>query len=70
MSKEIGCMNPDQECDDSCPLLKKCVKYRLEPDEVVKLAALVNDWERNKKSIDFFASVGRFVVKMRGGASG
>ena len=70
MSKEPGCMNPEQECDDSCPLLKKCVKYRLEPDEVVKLAALVNDWERNKKSMEFFAQVGRFVMKMRGSANG
>ena len=70
MSEELGCMNTDQECDDSCPLLKKCVKYRLEPDEVVKLAALVNEWEKNKKSMEFFASVGRFVAKMRGSANG
>ena len=63
-------MNPEQECDDSCPLLKKCVKYRLESVEVVKLAALVSEWEKNKKSMDFFASVGRFVVKMRGSAYG
>jgi hypothetical protein len=63
-------MNPEQGCDDSCPLLKKCVKYRLEPEEVVKLATLVSEWEKNKKSIDFFASVGRFVMKMRGTAYG
>lgn len=63
-------MNPEQNCDDSCPLLHKCVKYRLEHDEVEKLAALVNEWEKNKKSMAFFAAVGRFVVKMRGTAHG
>jgi hypothetical protein len=68
--KELGCMNSEQECDDSCPLLKKCVKYRLEPEEVVKLALLVNEWEKNKKSMEFFAAVGRFVVKMRGSING
>lgn len=63
-------MNTEQECDDSCPLLKKCVKYRLEPEEVVKLALLVNGWEKDKKSMEFFAAVGRFVVKMRGSVNG
>lgn len=59
-------MGIEHECDDSCPLLKKCIKYRLQPEEVIKLAALVNDWERNKTTLDFFAQVGRFVMKMRG----
>ena len=57
-------------CDDSCPLLKKCVKYRLEPEEVVKLSSLIDSWEQNKSSMMFFASVGRFVMKMRGSAHG
>jgi hypothetical protein len=63
------CTTTDK-CDDSCPLLKKCVKYRLEPDEVVKLARLINDWENNKPAMDFFASVGRMVLKLRGSANG
>jgi hypothetical protein len=62
--------SPDNNCDDSCPLLKKCVKYRLEPDEVIKLAQLINNWENNKKAMDFFASVGRMVLKFRGTAHG
>ena len=53
-----------------CPLLHKCVKFRLEPDEVIKLEALVNSWEKNKKTMDFFSSVGRIVLKFRKAANG
>ena len=57
-------------CEDYCPLLKKCVKYRLEPDEVVKLSALVDTWERNQDAMAFFSKVGRVVMKFREAAHG
>jgi len=57
-------------CDDYCPILHKCVKYRLEPNEVVKLSAVVDSWEKNKKAMDFFTSIGRLVIKFRGSAYG
>ena len=60
----------DQDCDDYCPLLHRCVKYRLDPSEVVKLSQLVDGWEKNKKAMDFFASIGRMVLKFRGTAHG
>ena len=63
-------MDREQDCNDYCPLLHKCVKYRLEPDEVVKLSTLVDTWEKNKTAMDFFASVGRMVLKFRGSAHG
>ena len=62
--------DPNKPCDDYCPLLKKCIKYRLEPDEIVKLSAVVDGWEKNKKAMDFFSSVGRMVIKFRGSAYG
>jgi hypothetical protein len=67
MNTECG---PISNCDDTCPLLKKCVKYRLEPHEVVKLATLINDWEVNKPAMDFFSSIGKMVLKLRGAAHG
>jgi hypothetical protein len=60
----------NKPCDDYCPLLHKCIKYRLEPDEIIKLAAVVNSWEENKKAMDFFSSLGRMVIKFRGSAYG
>ena len=59
-----------QDCDDFCPILHKCIKYRLEPDEVVKLSHLVDTWEKNKKAMEFYSSVGRIVLKFRGAARG
>jgi len=58
------------ENSDFCPLLHKCVKFRLEPDEVIKLETLVNSWEKNKKLMDFYSSVGRIVLKFRKAANG
>ncbi len=59
-----------QDCDDFCPILHKCIKYRLEPDEVVKLSALVDSWEKNKKAMEFYSAVGRIVLKFRGSSHG
>jgi len=67
---EIAASDNRHLCDDSCPLLKKCIKYRLEPEEVVKLAALVDQWQANKTAMDFFSTVGRAVMKFRGSAYG
>lgn len=68
---ESNCMLPENtSCDDSCPLLKKCIKYRMEPEDVAKLAVMVTEWENNKKSMDFFSSIGRLVIKFRGTAYG
>jgi len=61
-------LNPD--CDEYCPILHRCIKYRLEPDEVAKLSLVVDSWEKNKKAMAFFSSIGRMVLKFRGSAYG
>ncbi len=54
-----------KDCDDACPLLGKCIKYRMAPEDLIKLEQIVTAWERDKTAIQFFASVGRLVQKLR-----
>lgn len=61
---------PFSVCDDSCPVMGVCLKYRLKLEDLHKLEQLIQDYSENKSSYKFAAFVGNLVKKMRKTANG
>jgi len=51
--------------DESCPLLVKCVKYRIDESEQHQLAEMINFWESQMPAIQFLKKLGELVATFR-----
>jgi len=60
---------PSESCD-YCPILHRCVKYRMAPADLLKLEAILEKWDTNKTGVALLVKFGRLVQKLRGPGNG